>query len=154
MISKLKIISGGQSGVDRAALDFALKHTIKCGGWCPKGRIAEDGKIDGKYPLKETLDSTYKTRTKFNVQESDGTLIFFNIKMDDGTRLTFDVAQKMNKPVLRIDLRKEKDINLQKTRNWINFNYLEIVNVAGPRESNTTGIYSMTLEFLEGLLET
>lgn len=152
MISKIKIISGGQSGVDRAALDFALKHTIKCGGWCPKGRKAEDGTIDKKYPLKETTDTTYETRTKHNVRDSDGTLILFISAMDSGTRFTFNIALEMNKPVVMINLSENRDASLQKVQNWIHFNHLEILNIAGPRESNNPGIYTETMFFLEAFL--
>jgi predicted Rossmann-fold nucleotide-binding protein len=70
-----RIISGGQTGVDRAALDVALELGIPCGGWCPKGRLAEDGSIDLRYPLKETNSSEYRERTEKNVEDSDGTLI-------------------------------------------------------------------------------
>ena len=152
MIKRVKIISGGQTGVDRAALDFALEFNIGCGGWCPKGRIAEDGEIDVKYPLKETLDSSYETRTKRNVQDSDGTLILYDGELDDGTLLTMELVQKSAKPLLKIDLSGENDKNLQKVSNWINFNHLEILNIAGPRESNSLGIYVEALHFLDKLL--
>lgn len=152
MINSIKINSGGQSGVDRAALDFAMKFGIACGGWCPKGRKAEDGQIDKKYPLKEASDASYETRTKLNVQDSDGTLVLYDGKLDDGTLLTAKLAQKLEKPLLKIDLSGEKDKNSQKVSNWINFNYLEIINIAGPRESNSPGIYIETLHFLEELL--
>ncbi|MCB2208548.1 MAG: putative molybdenum carrier protein [Bacteroidetes bacterium] len=151
-MNRIKIISGGQSGVDRAALDFALKFGIECGGWCTKGRKAEDGTIDGKYPLQETDDTTYKTRTKLNVRDSDGTLILYDGELDDGTLLTMELAQKLEKPLLKIDLSGENDRNLQKVSNWINSNYLKIINMAGPRESNSPGIYVETLHFLEKLL--
>jgi hypothetical protein len=152
LINSIKINSGGQSGVDRAALDFAMKFGIACGGWCPKGRKAEDGQIDKKYPLKEASDASYETRTKLNVQDSDGTLVLYDGKLDDGTLLTAKLAQKLEKPLLKIDLSGEKDKNSQKVSNWINFNYLEIINIAGPRESNSPGIYIETLHFLEELL--
>lgn len=152
MIRILKIISGGQSGVDRAALDFAMKNGIPCGGWCPKDRKAEDGLISEKYPLKEAPDSLYETRTKLNVQDRDGTLILFFQRMDEGTLLTFDQAQHIEKPVLTIDLFEGGEEDLQKVRSWMNFNYLEIINIAGPRESNNTGIYERAMLFLNKLL--
>lgn len=151
MIGKLKIISGGQSGVDRAALDFALKKGIPCGGWCPKGRKAEDGIIDKRYPLQEANDTVYDVRTKLNVLNSDGTLIFCYLKMDEGTRLTIDLALQFSKPLLIIDLSEEKKKNLQKLTNWLNINDLKILNIAGPRESSSMGIYSMTTMFLDEL---
>ena len=70
-----KIISGGQTGADRAALDWALSHNLPCGGWCPKGRKAEDGIIVAKYPLKESSSSSYIQRTEWNVRDSDGTIV-------------------------------------------------------------------------------
>ena len=152
MIHQIKIISGGQTGVDRAALDLALKNTIKCGGWCPKGRLAEDGTIDNKYPLKETTDTTYETRTKNNVRDSDATLILYIAEMDAGTRLTFDVAREMHKPVIIIDLSENRGVSLQKVQHWLQFNHPEILNIAGSRESNNPGIYAETMEFLEALL--
>ncbi len=82
------IISGGQSGVDRAALDFALKHRISCGGWCPLGRMAEDGKIPNRYPLKETESEDPSFRTRKNIEDSDGSLIIYSHEMDEGTRYT------------------------------------------------------------------
>lgn len=74
----IKIVSGGQTGADRAALDWALAHGVPCGGWCPKGRKAEDGPIDLKYPLKETPSSSYIQRTEWNVRDSDATVVFSN----------------------------------------------------------------------------
>jgi putative molybdenum carrier protein len=72
----IKIVSGGQTGADRAALDWALARGVPCGGWCPKGRKAEDGPIDLKYPLKETPSSSYLQRTEWNVRDSDATVVF------------------------------------------------------------------------------
>ena len=72
----IKIVSGGQTGADRAALDWALRHNVECGGWCPKGRKAEDGPIDPKYPLKETPSAAYLQRTEWNVRDSDATVLF------------------------------------------------------------------------------
>jgi hypothetical protein len=86
------------------------------------------------------------------VRDSDGTLILYNGKLDDGTLLTMKLAQKFEKPLLKIDLSGGNDRNLQKVSNWINSNYLEIINMAGPRESNSPGIYVETLNFLEELL--
>ena len=74
----IKIVSGGQTGADRAALDWALHHDVECGGWCPKGRKAEDGTIDPKYPLKETPSVAYIQRTEWNVRDSDATVLVFD----------------------------------------------------------------------------
>ncbi|MCD6446738.1 MAG: putative molybdenum carrier protein, partial [Candidatus Marinimicrobia bacterium] len=83
-----KIISGGQTGADRAGLDAAMELNIPVGGWCPKGRKSEDGPIDNKYPLQETTSGDYRVRTERNVKESDGTLIFTLGKPTGGTALT------------------------------------------------------------------
>ena len=90
-----KIISGGQTGADRGALDAALKLDFPCGGWCPKGRRAEDGPLDPKYPLMDTPGSDYETRTEWNVRDSDGTLILTHGSEDEqegGTALTIEIA--------------------------------------------------------------
>src|SRR5688572_16678238 len=94
----MKIISGGQTGVDRAALDVALELGLPCGGWCPKGRKAEDGVIDPKYPLQETSTDDYPQRTEKNVQDSDATLILTRGKPDGGTALTRSLAREHKKP--------------------------------------------------------
>src|SRR5262245_54833883 len=92
-----KIISGGQSGVDRAALDVALELGIPCGGWCPKGRRAEDGPLPDRYPLDETQTSFYPERTRRNVRDSDGTLILADGAAKGGTALTIELAEQMQK---------------------------------------------------------
>jgi len=94
-----KIISGGQTGVDRGALDASLKNNFSCGGWCPKGRLAEDGIIHKKYPLNEMIDTTYSSRTKQNVIDSDGTLIIFPGTLSGGTLLTRQIANELSKPL-------------------------------------------------------
>ncbi len=153
MIRNIKIISGGQSGIDRAALDFALKFKISCGGWCPKGRKAEDGRIDVKYPLKETFDENYNTRTKLNVEHSDGTLIFFKKIPDKGTLLTIKFAEEFNKPFLKINLSDNQKQNLQIVNAWLHAHNFRTLNIAGTRESNSPGIYNDSLRFLEQLLK-
>src|SRR2546429_554237 len=103
-VAKLsKIISGGQTGVDRAALDVALELGLPCGGWCPRGRRAEDGPIDSRYPLRETNALAYPVRTRWNVRDSDGTLILTRGRPDRGTALTRDLAERMGKPLLTVD---------------------------------------------------
>ena len=99
-----KIISGGQTGVDRAALDVALAMGIDCGGWCPKGRRAEDGSIPSRYPLAETASPAYSQRTKRNVRDSDATLILARGQPRGGTLLTKRTAVELGKPCLSIDL--------------------------------------------------
>jgi len=142
-----KIVSGGQTGVDRAALDAAIKLNIPHGGKCPKGRLAElDETIPLKYNLIETESSDYSERTKLNIDESEGTLIFvpsMPIKVTDGTNLTTQYAQEKNKPHLIIDLSKEIDMRL--IIDWVIKNRIETLNIAGPRESQSKGIYKQCL---------
>jgi hypothetical protein len=99
----LKIISGGQTGVDRGALDAALALQVECGGWCPAGRLAEDGTIPKRYPVVELPDAGYAERTARNVADSDGTLIISNREPIGGTRETIDRCVEMDKPHLVID---------------------------------------------------
>ena len=94
-----RIVSGGQTGADRAALDWALSHNLPCGGWCPKGRKAEDGTIDPKYPLKESSSGSYLQRTEWNVLDSDATVLFFIApSLSGGSKKTVEFAKKHNKP--------------------------------------------------------
>ena len=99
-----KIISGGQTGVDRAGLDAAIQHNISHGGWCPRGRRAEDGTIDTRYQLVETASHDYSQRTEFNVRDTDGTLILNMGTLDGGTAFTARVAESIPKPCLILDL--------------------------------------------------
>ncbi len=146
MFNNITIISGGQSGVDRAALDFAMENNIPCSGWCPAGRIAEDGIIHDKYPLRETSSSDYSVRTQKNIDDSDGTVVIINNTIDTGTQLTIDYAKSNNKPLLIIDLAKPKpNTSLQ---NWLFQNNILTLNIAGPRESSSSGIYKLAFEFL------
>jgi len=147
----LKIISGGQTGVDRAALDFALQNNMPCGGWCPKGRFGEDGIIADKYPMKETSSSDSKERTEKNIMDSDATLIIFNHKFDSGTKLTYELCMKYHKPILQINL--NDNIKSDKISQWICDHHIKILNIAGPRESNSPGIYNKTLNILNYLFE-
>lgn len=142
----IKIISGGQTGVDRAALDFAIDHNILCGGWCPRGRLAEDGVIPDKYPLKETFSSDFKERTEQNIIDSNATLIIYAHEIDNGTKLTNDLCKKFHKPILQVDL-NGKNYATNVTR-WIDDHQINVLNIAGPRESNAPGIYIKTLKFL------
>ena len=135
-----KIISGGQTGVDRAALDVALELGIPCGGWCPKGRLAEDGPIDLRYPLQEVGSTSYSVRTERNVMEADGTLILTEGPLTGGTALTLTLAQKNGEPHLVIDLSKDQDI--AEIMSWVTSNEIEVLNVAGPRPRGTRTIPS------------
>ncbi|MEX0716634.1 MAG: putative molybdenum carrier protein [Planctomycetaceae bacterium] len=143
------IVSGGQTGVDRAALDFALDRGIPCGGWCPDGRRAEDGRIPDRYPLRQTHDIDYAQRTEFNVRDSDGTLILARGKLKGGTSLTATRARRMKKPLLVVDLDFVPDF--ASIRDWIAVNEIRVLNIAGPRESQTPGIGDRTTAFLAEL---
>ncbi len=143
----LKIVSGGQTGVDRAALDAALNMKISCGGWCPRGRSAEDGRIPGKYPLRTTPDDDYSQRTWWNVRDADGTLVLKRGKVSGGTALTAALAKRLNKPCLILDLDCSCDPEI--IRQWIIRHKIQVLNIAGPRESQNPGIYDQAKVFLE-----
>ncbi len=151
MFDNITIISGGQSGVDRAALFFAYKNHINISGWCPSGRRAEDGKIPVIYKLKETETTRYSERTKLNVRDSDGTLIIYDSLIDPGTRLTIDEAIKLNKPYYLVNLAKANFSVYTFTISWLVKTKIKVLNIAGPRESSHEGIYLKTLKFLENL---
>ena len=142
-----RIVSGGQTGVDRAALDFALANGIEHGGWCPRGRRAEDGVLDEKYNLHETPRKDYRQRTEWNVRDSDGTLIIVDLELSGGTRYTCEVARKLEKPVMKVNaggLGKEKEV-----LDWLERNDVQVLNVAGPRASTEPEIYTMAKELLD-----
>ena len=102
----LKIVSGGQTGVDRAALDCALQRGIDCGGWCPEGRLAEDGRIPPAYPVTELPGGGYPERTRKNVQDSDGTVIIYLGELSGGTEKTLLYCLDEGKPYLLLDARE------------------------------------------------
>lgn len=147
---RLKIISGGQTGVDRAALDVALALGLAVGGWCPQGRRAEDGRIPDRYPLVETPEPDYETRTCHNVEESDGTLILNRGVLDGGTALTAGHARQVGKPCLIVAL--EAGIEPAAFRDWLAAHHIQVLNVAGPRESQRPGVYAAAVRSLETLL--
>lgn len=150
-----KIISGGQTGVDRAALDVAMTCNISHGGWCPKGRLAELATtIPEKYLLKETESSDYSVRTKLNIQDSDGTLILvpeIPVKVNDGTNLTIEEVKIKKKPYLIINLSNPSDS--VEIITWIKSNNIKILNIAGPRESQALGIYQKTSVYLQNFFQ-
>lgn len=141
-----KIISGGQTGVDRAALDAALALGIPCGGWCPKGRRAEDGVIPDRYPLTETETKDYRERTRRNVHDSDGTLILLHGPLSGGTALTRRLAKEMGKPYLVVDLAQRPSVS--HVRGWLASNNIHTLNVAGPRESSQPGMHALSRRLL------
>ena len=141
-----KIVSGGQTGVDRAALDFALANGIEHGGWCPKGRRAEDGMLDEKYNLNETPRRDYRQRTEWNVRDSDGTLIIINRELSGGSLYTLEAVRNTGKPVMVVCLVDGAEERL--VAEWLKNNGVNVLNVAGPRASSEPAIYDMALEFL------
>jgi len=141
-----RIVSGGQSGVDRAALDVAIELGVEHGGWCPRGRLAEDGRIDPRYLLTETASSEYSERTEQNVLDSDGTLILYRGKLSGGTELTRRLAIVHDKPCLLADLDAKADVRM--VRQWLRDNKIRVLNVAGPRESSAPGVNGQAREFL------
>jgi hypothetical protein len=144
-----KIISGGQTGVDRAALDVALAMGIDCGGWCPKGRRAEDGHIPSRYPLTETSSATYSQRTKRNVRESDATLILLRGEPRGGTLLTQRTAKDLEKPCLAVNV--DSPASVAEIREWLLSHAIRVLNVAGPRESQSPGIAKEAARLLREL---
>jgi len=149
-VTRLKIVSGGQTGVDRAALDVALALGLPVGGWCPKGRRAEDGRIPDRYPLTETPERNYQTRTRRNIEDADGTLILNLGTLDGGTALTASHARQIGKPCLIVAL--EEGIEPATFRDWLEANSITVLNVAGPRESKRPGVYAVAYRCLQGLL--
>lgn len=148
-----KIISGGQTGVDRGALDACLAQRFPCGGWCPKDRLAEDGKIDSKYPLTETKDRNYDTRTRKNVQNSDGTLIISPGKLTGGTLLTFQFAKEQHKPALVVyPVKFEISAIISEVVSWIQEIKIEVINVAGSRKSEWNQGYYFSYQIVSALI--
>lgn len=148
MISK--VISGGQTGADQAALDVAIKLDIPHGGWVPKGRKSESGKLSDKYQLQEMPTDSYPKRTEQNALDSDGTLIISHGKLNGRSALTRTLAKKHNRPWIYIDMDMFSVLDAAKAvRSWANRNKIEVLNVAGPRESKDAKIYDVTVRVLE-----
>jgi hypothetical protein len=149
----MKIISGGQTGVDRAALDFAIRQGFEHGGWCPKGRLAEDGVIDKKYHLRETDSTQYDVRTKQNVLDSDATLIVVrDRRLAGGTALTYDIAVLGNRPVLVVREADGAGDGAAKLAAFVREHAVTVLNVAGPRESEAPGLGKFVASVLEAAL--
>lgn len=146
-----KIISGGQTGADRAALDFAIESKIPQGGWCPKDRLAEDGPIPSFYSLQETPSEGYEQRTEWNVRDSDGTVIFsLASRLSGGSLMTKKIAQQWSKPELHLSQNK---MSVEKATlllcDFIQKNQIRILNVAGPRSSKEADVGN----FVTGVLK-
>lgn len=135
-----KIISGGQTGADRAGLDIALANTVPHGGWCPKGRKAEDGTIDAKYDLTETPSANYLQRTEWNVRDTDGTIVFTLAKeITGGSLRTVEFAREHNKPCLHVS-KADCEPPESNVKQFIKHHDIMLLNIAGSRESKEPGI--------------
>ena len=145
-----RIVSGGQTGVDRAALDAAMQAGIPVGGWCSKGRRAEDGTIPERYPLSETPSRRYAQRTAWNVRDSDGTLILHAGTLEGGTALTKTKARSYGRPTCTVAV--NADDADEQIRAWVESETIRVLNIAGPRESEVPGIYESARRVLTTLL--
>lgn len=151
------IVSGGQAGADRAALEWALEHNshYRQGGWCPKGRKAEDGVIDRRYQLRETESDGYRQRTKLNVRDSDGTLIVNIGELGGGSLATLNFCHSMDRPVLVAPLDDGvTPVVVRQVIGWVREEPIATLNVAGPRESKRPGIYRLTRKLLDTVAST
>jgi hypothetical protein len=145
-----KLISGGQTGADRAALDFALKHDIPHGGWVPKGRKTEDGTLPEKYHLQEMPTGQYSKRTEQNILDSDGTLIVSHGLLTGGSALTRELAKQHRKPWIHIDLGATPYPEAARmVQEWVEQKRIKVLNIAGPRASKDPRIYQATMDLLE-----
>jgi hypothetical protein len=148
-----KIISGGQSGADQAALDAAISRDFPYGGWLPKGRKTENGPLPHNYIMSELGSGDYRKRTEKNVLDSDGTLIVSHGELTGGSLLTLVLAEKHNRPCLHVDCLVGSITNrLEKVFQWLQDNRIEVLNVAGPRQSGDPQIYQVVRELIEGIL--
>ena len=145
-----EIVSGGQTGVDRAGLDAALALGLAVGGWCPRGRRAEDGPVPERYPLTETAGAAYRVRTRLNVRDSDATLILCRGPLTGGTRLTAAIARRSGRPLRIADLSRR--VQAPAAAAWLRLHGVRRLNIAGPRESQAPGIGAEARRFLMRVL--
>src|SRR5438876_2733782 len=149
-VGRVKIVSGGQTGVDRAAFDVALKHGIECGGWCPAGRLDEFGRIPDRYPLQELEVGGFPERTFRNVQDSDGTVIIYPGELGGGTEQTLHFCVEQRRPHELIDASKvSTEKAAQLIADFVCENNIEILNVAGPRQSEWPEGYGYAAQVLD-----
>jgi hypothetical protein len=149
-----KIISGGQTGADRAALDVAIKLDIPHGGWIPNGRKTEKGPLPDKYQLQELPTNSYEARTERNVQDADGTLIIARGKLTGGSDYTRQITLKRKKQLLGIDLNLIGHYDAASLIvSWIKLQRVQVLNVAGPRKSEDTQIYADVVRILNQVIK-
>jgi len=168
-LRSITIVSGGQTGADRAALDFAIARGMPHGGWCPRGRLAEDGRIPWRYHLRETSSAEYPERTEWNVRDSDATVVFtIGPTVSGGTALALCWAQRLGKPVLHLArdaaaaLSGEGEVTDKKRvaaeqcaarlRKWLAKHEVERLNVAGPRASQEPEIAEFVQQVLQAAI--
>lgn len=146
-----KVVSGGQTGADRAALDVAMELGIACGGWCPAGRQADDGIIPARYPLQETADMDHTVRTESNVRDSDGTLVFHRGPLQGGTAYAVLMARHLGRPVLAIDL--DEPCSAADVAAWIERSRMRVIHIGGQREASSPGIYAAARQCIAEILQ-
>ena len=150
-----KIVSGGQTGADRAALDWAIAHDVEHGGWCPRGRRAEDGAIPPRYRLTETPSESYEQRTEWNVRDSDGTAILsLAATLGGGSKATAELARALGKPCIHLSARVDGAAAAAKLRRWVANNGIRVLNVAGPRASGEPGVGAFVMATLNAAFGT
>jgi hypothetical protein len=145
-----RIVSGGQTGADRAALDWAIANGVPHGGWCPKGRRAEDGVIPGDYDLRETDGDTYEERTRLNVRDSDGTVIFsIAAELKGGSAVTEMLARELGRPVLHLPWARSAVEAPGRLREFVERERIGVLNVAGPRASEEPEVGEFVRQVLD-----
>jgi hypothetical protein len=155
----VKIVSGGQTGVDRAALDVALKHGIDCGGWCPAGRLDEFGRIPDRYPLTELKQENkekrgiFEERTMANARDSEGTIVIYCDQLLGGTKYTVECCKQLPRPYQLIDASKiPPEETAELIAEFVRKQRIDILNVAGPRQSEWPKGYDYAFRALDGFL--
>lgn len=150
----MKIVSGGQTGVDQGALAAALALGVPCGGWCPRGRMSEDGPIASMFPVVELAGAGYRKRTLRNVLDSDATAIIFNVELEGGTRLTRAYCEEYGRPFALVDAAElSRSEAVAALAGFVTENGVQVLNVAGPRASKWTEAFGYTRGLLIAALE-
>jgi hypothetical protein len=153
-VTLTKIVSGGQTGVDRGALDAALAAGFACGGWCPADRSAEDGPIPQQYPLTPLPGGGYRERTRRNVVDSDGTAILFYGSLTGGTKLTRDICVREKKPFVVLDAKQSTESHAADAIvHFLKENEIAVLNVAGPRLSGWPEGHGFALRVIGKVIE-